>query len=201
LYVSPIQSSEGISQRNNWHSHGWAGSRQPMCGIDTQAHARGGGVSEARGGGPTGGGRFGQSAGGGGGSPQKWVSDGVGGPRTGGLGGRGWKRWRHSKIAAMMNPYLELSNGILLLSSILTVGNIRMEDLPGLNKYTDPTTGRKTLCWEEVLGPCHFPDCYFGQKRGTPRSCRLLQQVCVAGGSDSGAGGCSPDGGNACLKR
>ena len=90
--------------------------------------------------------------------------DGVGGPCTGGLG-RGWKRWsppspdpRHPKIAAMMNPYLELSNGILSLPSILSAGKIRMEDLPGLDKYKDPTTGCNTMCWAEVLGPCHFPD-------------------------------------------
>ena len=101
--------------------------------------------------------------------------DGVGGPRTGGLGGWGWKQWSppspdpgHPKIAAMMNPYLELSNGILLLPSILTAGKIRMEDLPGLDKYKDPTTGRNAMCWAKVLGRCHFPDCYFGQKGGHP---------------------------------
>jgi len=69
---------------------------------------------------------------------------------------------------AMMNPYLELSNGILSLPSILNAGKIRMEDLSGLDKYKDPTTGRHTFCWAEVLGPCHFPECYFGKKGGHP---------------------------------
>ena len=43
-----------------------------------------------------------------------------------------------------------------------------MEDLPGLEKYTDPTTGRHICCWAEVSGPCHFPECYFGKKEGRP---------------------------------
>ena len=32
-----------------------------------------------------------------------------------------------------------------------------MDDLPGLDKYKDPTTGRHIFSWTEVLGPCHFP--------------------------------------------
>ena len=75
---------------------------------------------------------------------------------------------RHPKIAAIMNPYLKLSNGMISLPSILSVGMIWMEDLPELDKYKDPTTGRNTMCWAEVLSPCHFPDCYFGQKGGHP---------------------------------
>ena len=69
-----------------------------------------------------------------------------------------------------MNPYLKLSNGMISLPSILSVGMIWMEDLPELDKYKDPTTttGRNTMCWAEVLGPCHFLDCYFGQKGGHP---------------------------------
>ena len=43
-----------------------------------------------------------------------------------------------------------------------------MEDLPGLDKCNDPTTGRNTMCWAEVLGPCHFLECYFGQRGGHP---------------------------------
>ena len=67
-----------------------------------------------------------------------------------------------------MNLYLELSNDILLLPSILNAGKIRMEDLPGLDKYKDLTTGRHIFCWAEVLGSCHFPECYFGKKGGHP---------------------------------
>jgi hypothetical protein len=69
----------------------------------------------------------------------------------------------------MMNPYLEFSNGVLLLPRILDAGKITMNDLPGLEKYKDPTTGRHTFCWAEVLGPCHFPECYFGKKGGHPQ--------------------------------
>ena len=25
------------------------------------------------------------------------------------------------------------------------------------------------FCWAEVLGPCHFPECYFGKKGGHPQ--------------------------------
>ena len=70
----------------------------------------------------------------------------------------------------MMNLYLKLSNGILSFPSILNAGKNKMEDLAGLDKYKDPTTGRNTMCWAEVLGSCHFPDCYFGQKGGHPNS-------------------------------
>jgi hypothetical protein len=35
----------------------------------------------------------------------------------------------------MMNPYLELSNGVLSLPRILDAGKITMNDLPGLEKY------------------------------------------------------------------
>ena len=149
--------------------------RQPACGMDTQTPA-GGGSGGARGGGTPGGGGFGRPAGGGGGSQQKRENDGDGGPRIGGPGGRGWKRWsppspdpRHPKIAAMMNPYLEMSNGVLSLSRILDAGKITMNDLPGLDKYKDPTTGRHIFCWAEVLGPCHYPECYFGKKGGHPQ--------------------------------
>jgi hypothetical protein len=75
---------------------------------------------------------------------------------------------RHPKIVALINPYLELTNGLLSLPSILNASKIRMEDLPGLDKCKDPTTGCNTMCWAKVLGPCHFPECYFGQKGGHP---------------------------------
>ena len=127
--------------------------RQPTQGADTQALATGGGGSGVQGGGPTDGGGFGWSAGGGGGSPKKGVSDGFGRPPTGGLGGRGGQCWsppspdpRHPKIAALMNPYLKLNNGKILLLSILDAGKIRLEDLPGVNKFKNPTTGCNTMC-------------------------------------------------------
>jgi hypothetical protein len=69
----------------------------------------------------------------------------------------------------MMNPYLEVSNGVLSLPRISDAGKITMNDLPGLDKYTDRTTGRHIFCWAEVLGPCHFPECYFGKKGGHPQ--------------------------------
>ncbi len=67
-----------------------------------------------------------------------------------------------------MNPYLKLSDGILSLPSILNVGKIRMEDLPGLDKYKDPTTGHHIFCWAEVLVPCLFRNATLGKKGETP---------------------------------
>ena len=86
-FCNPIQGGNFLTE---WLAQPWSDWLcQPPRGTDTQAHTTGGGASVARGSGPTDGGGFGWSAGGGGGSPQKRVSDGSGGPRTGGLGGRG----------------------------------------------------------------------------------------------------------------
>ena len=136
VYVSATQFSGGISRQNGWHSHGRTGSAN-KCAVRTHRPSRGAVQAELVGGGTTGGGGFGRPGGGGGGSQQKWENDGDGGPRIGGPGGRVWKRWSppspdpcHPKIAAMMNPYLELSNGVLSLPRILNAGKIGMDDLP-----------------------------------------------------------------------
>ena len=110
------------------------------------------GGGRVRGSGSTGGSGFGRSAGGGGESPQKRVSDTLAGHilvafMDGGEDGGTppSPEPRHPKITALMNPYLELTNGKLLLPSILDAGKIRLEDLPGLDKYKNPTTGRNTM--------------------------------------------------------
>jgi hypothetical protein len=181
--------------------------RQQPRGTDTQA-LTGGGAGGARGGGTPGGGGFGRPGGSGGGSQQKRENDGDGGPHIGGPGGRGWKRWsppspdpRHPKIAAMMNPYLELSNGVLSLPRILDAGKITMNDLPGLDKYKDPTSGRHIFLLGRGIRPMPLSGMLFWKERGTPPTGGLLQQVCGAGGSGSGAGGFGLDGGNACIRR
>jgi hypothetical protein len=66
----------------------------------------------------------------------------------------------------MMNPYLELSNGVLSFPRILDAGKITMNDLPGLDKYKDPTTGRHIFCWADF---CWAEVCYFGKKGGHPQ--------------------------------
>ena len=98
-------------------------------------------------------------------------------------------------IAALMNPYLESTNGKLLLLSILDSGMIWLEDLPGLDKYKDLTTGHNTMCWAGVVGMCHFPGCYFGQRGGHLDSTKK----CGAGDPGSGARGCGMDDSTACL--
>ena len=45
-----------------------------------------------------------------------------------------------------MNPYLKLNNGKILLLSILDAGKIRLEDLRGVDKFKNPTTGCNTMC-------------------------------------------------------
>ena len=166
MYVSATQSCGGISRRNGWHSHGRTDSTKQRAVRTHRPTPRGAVLAALEGGGSLVAADL---------DGRQRESDGDGGPQIGGPGGRGWKRWSppspdpcHTKIAAMMNPYLELSNGILSLPSILHVGKIKMEDLPGLNKYKDPTTGRHIFCWADVLGPCHLSECYFGKKGDTP---------------------------------
>jgi hypothetical protein len=52
----------------------------------------------------------------------------------------------HPKIAALMNPYLDHFNGLLVLPELLKNGKVCYEDLPFLNLFRNPTTGRATVC-------------------------------------------------------
>jgi hypothetical protein len=74
----------------------------------------------------------------------------------------------HPKIATLRNPYLNHFNGLLALPELLKAGNICYEDLPVLNWFRNPTTGKSTVCWAHVLGPCHYQDCYFAARGGHP---------------------------------
>ncbi len=67
-----------------------------------------------------------------------------------------------------MNPYLNHFNKLLALPDLLKAGNICYEDLPVLNWFRNPTTGKSTVCWVHVLGPCHYWDCYFAARGGHP---------------------------------
>jgi hypothetical protein len=110
-------------------------------------------------------------------SPLKQDYEGFAGMTPGGGtlgGGEGWRLTpptlnpRHPKIATLMNPYLAKTNGKLFPPALLDAGNIRLEDLPKLEKIRNERTGRSTMCWAHVLGPCHYADCYFGSRGGHP---------------------------------
>ena len=90
-------------------------------------------------------------------------------------GGGSGRRWappspnpRHPLIAAMVNPYLERTNGMLYFPTVLEESNLRLEDLPTLDRFYNATTGRTIMCWSQVLGPCPYHDCYFSQRGGHP---------------------------------
>ncbi len=55
-----------------------------------------------------------------------------------------------------MNPYLNHFIGLLVLPELLKAGNVCYEDLPVLNQFRNPTTGKSPVCWAHVLGPCYF---------------------------------------------
>ncbi len=104
-------------------------------------------------------------------SPLKQDFEGFGGTTPGGgtPGGGGVRCWtpptpnlHHPKIAALVNLYLAKTNGKLFLPALLDAGNIRLEDLPMLEKFWNERTS--TMCWAHVLGPCHYADCYFGSR-------------------------------------
>jgi hypothetical protein len=137
----------------------------------------GGGMTGGRGrGNGTGGGGCGQSGGRGGGlgSPVKREAyGGGGGMQDGGYPWGARYQWspptnnpRHPKIDALMlmNPYLNHFNGLHALPELLKTGNVCYEDLPVLNRFRNPTTGKSTVCWAHVLGPCHYQDCYFAAR-------------------------------------
>jgi hypothetical protein len=67
-----------------------------------------------------------------------------------------------------MNPYLNHFNGLLALPELLKSGNVCYEDLPVLNWFRNQPTGKSTMCWAHVLGPCHCRDCYFAARCGHP---------------------------------
>jgi hypothetical protein len=76
----------------------------------------------------------------------------------------GWNNKRHPKIKALMQGYLERTNGQVHLAKILMAAGKTQTDMPTLPKYVHPT-GRPFLCWSSVLGRCGYRDCCF-QKEG-----------------------------------
>jgi hypothetical protein len=111
------------------------------------------------------------------GSPLKQNFEEFGGTTPGGgsPGGGGGRRWTpptpdpcHPKIATLMNPYLA--------PAMLDTGNIRLEDLPTLEKFRNERTGGSTMCWVHVLGPCHYADCYFCSRGGHPDQADYMDQ-------------------------
>jgi hypothetical protein len=75
-----------------------------------------------------------------------------------------------------MNPHLAMTNGKLLLPALLKSGNIHLEDLPTLEKFRNEMTGCSTMCWANVLGPCHYADFYFGSRGGHPEKTDYMDQ-------------------------
>jgi hypothetical protein len=75
-----------------------------------------------------------------------------------------------------MNPYLAKTNGKLFLPALLDAGNIRLEDLPTLEKFRNERTGCSTMCWAHVFGPYHYADCYFGSRGGHPAQADYTDQ-------------------------
>jgi hypothetical protein len=75
-----------------------------------------------------------------------------------------------------MNPYLAKTNGKLFLPTLLDAGNITLADLPTLEKLRNERTGRLTMSWAHVLGPCHYADCYFGSRGGHPDQADYMDQ-------------------------
>ncbi len=172
-------------QQGNFPNEWLAQPRQERTGMQSRTQANAGGTKTstgsggAHGTGVTGGGGRGLETGrqGVGESPQKQEFEGWGVPTLGGgpLGRKGDWRWtpptpdpHHPKIAALMNPYLAMTHGKLLLPALLDAGNICLENLPMLEKYRNKTTGCSTICWTHVLGPCFYADCYLRSQGGHP---------------------------------
>ena len=79
----------------------------------------------------------------------------------------GWTDFRHPKIKALMDPYLDRNDGRLHLGDVLDAGGIRQQDLPTLPRFCWPN-GRSFLCWSSTLGRCMFPECRFQRDGGHP---------------------------------
>jgi hypothetical protein len=79
----------------------------------------------------------------------------------------GWNNERNPKLKALMQGYLERTNGWVHLEEILAAAEKEQTDLPTLPKYVH-VTGRSFLCWSNVLGRCTFRDCRFRKEGGHP---------------------------------
>jgi hypothetical protein len=72
----------------------------------------------------------------------------------------GWFDQCHPKFKAIMDTYLDLTQGHLQLADILNASGKRQTDLPTLPKYTHPN-GHPFLCWSCVLSRCRYRECFF----------------------------------------
>jgi hypothetical protein len=79
----------------------------------------------------------------------------------------GWNDERNPKIKALMQGYLERTNGRVHLAEILAAAGKGQTDLPTLPKYVHPM-GRPFLCWSSILGRCTFRNCRFRKEGGHP---------------------------------
>jgi hypothetical protein len=89
-------------------------------------------------------------------------------------GNPGQQRWRmgwfdqhHPKFKAMMDTYLDLTQGHLQLANVLNASGKWQTDLPTLPKYTHPN-GRPFLCWLCILSRCRYRECRFLREGGHP---------------------------------
>jgi hypothetical protein len=62
----------------------------------------------------------------------------------------GWFDQCHPKFTAMMDTYLDLTQGHLQLTNVLNASGKQQMDIPTLPKYTHPN-GRPFLCWSCIL--------------------------------------------------
>ena len=64
---------------------------------------------------------------------------------------------RHPKIKALLDPLLAKDNRISV-KTICQASGVQIYDMPGLQKYRD-TSGRSTICWNNVLKGCSWTEC------------------------------------------
>jgi hypothetical protein len=64
---------------------------------------------------------------------------------------------RHPKIKALIDPLLAKDNRIPV-KAICQASGVQLYDMPGLQKYRN-STGRSTICWNNVLKGCGWTEC------------------------------------------
>ena len=161
-YAIPV---ERASFPNEWHCRDSPKDDQ----ITRTPGGQGGGLRDT----PTNRGGYGRRDGGGNNRQNPYGQGGLGGgqrfpqyvgqerPPYQGTAGRrdwraGWTDFRHPKIKALMDPYLDKNDGQLCLGNVLDAGGIRQQDLPMLPRFCWPN-GRSFSCRSSTLGRCMFP--------------------------------------------
>ncbi len=71
-------------------------------------------------------------------------------------------------LVALAGVGVDVGTLPLLAPKYLGCNQVSNGGPPWPQQVQNPTMGCNMMCWAEVLGPCHFPDCYFGQRGGHP---------------------------------